>query len=272
MTEGPRSGDRAGRRPSACAACTPGRSPMPLPAEALTSVLIGINRTYKVDGAGIRITGIARLERIRDEDALAPAGSRSRALDGMPARPPGDDLAGLLIAALERSGIDAARPGHPGRDAEDRLQGGGPLSRPRHAEPGARARELAADHRQGRAPGRGHPVAKSAEVLRAKPNVLIVETAHGLVMANAGIDQSNLERRRPRPPRAAAARRSRRQRRSGSRRGSTRISLPTSASSSPTASAAPGGSAPSASRSARPACRRCGTGAASRTCRAASSK
>jgi NADPH-dependent F420 reductase len=28
-------------------------------AEALTSVLIGINRTYKVDGAGIRITGIA---------------------------------------------------------------------------------------------------------------------------------------------------------------------------------------------------------------------
>ena len=27
-------------------------------AEALTSVLIGINRNYKVDGAGIRITGI----------------------------------------------------------------------------------------------------------------------------------------------------------------------------------------------------------------------
>jgi 8-hydroxy-5-deazaflavin:NADPH oxidoreductase len=29
-------------------------------AEALTSVLIGINRNYKVDGAGIRITGIGR--------------------------------------------------------------------------------------------------------------------------------------------------------------------------------------------------------------------
>ncbi|HLE67627.1 MAG TPA: NADPH-dependent F420 reductase, partial [Burkholderiales bacterium] len=27
-------------------------------AEALTSVLIGINRNYRVDGAGIRITGI----------------------------------------------------------------------------------------------------------------------------------------------------------------------------------------------------------------------
>jgi NADPH-dependent F420 reductase len=29
-------------------------------AEALTSVLIGINRSYKVDGAGVRITGIRR--------------------------------------------------------------------------------------------------------------------------------------------------------------------------------------------------------------------
>jgi len=29
-------------------------------AEALTSVLIGINRNYKVEGAGIRITGIRR--------------------------------------------------------------------------------------------------------------------------------------------------------------------------------------------------------------------
>ncbi len=29
-------------------------------AEALTSILIGINRNYKVDGAGIRITGIGK--------------------------------------------------------------------------------------------------------------------------------------------------------------------------------------------------------------------
>ena len=29
-------------------------------AEAMTSILIGINRSYKVDGAGVRITGIAR--------------------------------------------------------------------------------------------------------------------------------------------------------------------------------------------------------------------
>jgi len=29
-------------------------------AEALTSILIGINRNYKVDGAGVRITGIGK--------------------------------------------------------------------------------------------------------------------------------------------------------------------------------------------------------------------
>jgi coenzyme F420-0:L-glutamate ligase/coenzyme F420-1:gamma-L-glutamate ligase len=34
---------------------------------------------------------------------------------------------------------------------------------------------------------------EAAEVLRSGPNVLIVATRHGLIMANAGIDQSNLE-------------------------------------------------------------------------------
>lgn len=37
-------------------------------------------------------------------------------------------------------------------------------------------------------------LSQSVEVVRAKTNVLIVETRQGLVMANAGIDQSNLER------------------------------------------------------------------------------
>ena len=32
-------------------------------AEALTSVLIGINRRYKVEGAGIRITGLPLAQR-----------------------------------------------------------------------------------------------------------------------------------------------------------------------------------------------------------------
>ena len=59
-------------------------------------------------------------------------------------------------------------------------------------EPDARAREIAAIT--------GKDVylvaailSQAVEVLRAAPNVLIVATAHGLVLANAGIDQSNLE-------------------------------------------------------------------------------
>ena len=31
-------------------------------AEALTSILIGINRRYKIDGAGLRVTGEPRVE------------------------------------------------------------------------------------------------------------------------------------------------------------------------------------------------------------------
>lgn len=58
--------------------------------------------------------------------------------------------------------------------------------------PGAKARKLAA-HLGGREPALVQLVLdESAEVLRAERNVLIVETVHGLVCANAGIDSSNL--------------------------------------------------------------------------------
>jgi coenzyme F420-0:L-glutamate ligase / coenzyme F420-1:gamma-L-glutamate ligase len=114
------------------------------------------------------------------------------ALDGIPRVRPGDDLARLVIAALEESGM-ALRA----QDilvvtqkivskAEDRYLDLASV------EPDARARELAAIT--------GKDVylvaailTQAVEVLRAAPNVLIVATAHGLVIANAGIDQSNLE-------------------------------------------------------------------------------
>jgi coenzyme F420-0:L-glutamate ligase/coenzyme F420-1:gamma-L-glutamate ligase len=57
--------------------------------------------------------------------------------------------------------------------------------------PGAKARELAA--RLGKEPELVELIlAESAEVLRAERDVLIVETKHGFVCANAGIDSSNL--------------------------------------------------------------------------------
>ncbi len=112
-------------------------------------------------------------------------------LDGIPRVEPGDDLAALLIAALERKG-EALRS----RDilvvtskivskAEGRYLDLATL------EPSERARELA------QITGKNLRLveailSEATEVLRAKPNVLIVATRHGLVLANAGIDQSNL--------------------------------------------------------------------------------
>jgi coenzyme F420-0:L-glutamate ligase/coenzyme F420-1:gamma-L-glutamate ligase len=60
--------------------------------------------------------------------------------------------------------------------------------------PGAEARKLAAQ--LGKEPALVELVLEeSAEVLRAERGVLIVETRHGLVCANAGIDSSNLVER-----------------------------------------------------------------------------
>ena len=55
--EGPRARDGAGRS-RGLRGVHAGPLANSVAAEALTSVLIGINRNYKVDGAGIRITGI----------------------------------------------------------------------------------------------------------------------------------------------------------------------------------------------------------------------
>jgi coenzyme F420-0:L-glutamate ligase/coenzyme F420-1:gamma-L-glutamate ligase len=113
------------------------------------------------------------------------------ALDGIPRVEPGADLGELLIAALEASGAILAP-----RDvlvvtskivskAEGRFLDLAAL------EPSERARELSQITRKD--PRLVEAIlSETAEVIRAKPNVLIVATRHGFVMANAGIDQSNL--------------------------------------------------------------------------------
>ena len=113
-------------------------------------------------------------------------------LDGIPRVRPGDDLARLLIAALEQNGM-ALR-------AQDILvvtqkivsKAEGRYLDLAAVEPSSRAREIAAITRKD-----VHLVeailSQAVEVLRAASNVLVVATAHGLVLANAGIDQSNLD-------------------------------------------------------------------------------
>ena len=114
------------------------------------------------------------------------------ALQDIPRVQPGDDLPALLIAAMERSRL-APKPNDilvVAQKAVSKAEG-------RYldlatVEPGSRAGELAAVTRKD---ARLVEVilSESAEVLRAAPHVLVTITRHGFVMANAGVDQSNLE-------------------------------------------------------------------------------
>ena len=111
------------------------------------------------------------------------------ALDGIPQVRPRDDLAGLLIAAVQKR-----RP--RSRDilvvtSKIVSKAEGRYLELATVEPSARALEFARitqkDPRIVEA-----ILSETTEVIRAKPNVLIVATRHGLILANAGIDQSNL--------------------------------------------------------------------------------
>jgi coenzyme F420-0:L-glutamate ligase / coenzyme F420-1:gamma-L-glutamate ligase len=109
---------------------------------------------------------------------------RFRALAGLPEIQPGDDLAGLLAARV---------PAEPGvlvvaqkvvSKAEGRLV---PLAA---VEPSARAREIA--RAIDKDPRHVEIVLReSRRIVRQAPGVLICETHHGLVCANAGVDLSN---------------------------------------------------------------------------------
>jgi coenzyme F420-0:L-glutamate ligase / coenzyme F420-1:gamma-L-glutamate ligase len=114
------------------------------------------------------------------------------ALQGIPRVQPGDDLAALMIAAMERAGL-APRPGDILVVTQKLVsKAEGRYLDLATVEPGSRARELAAVTRKDARLVEAI-LSQSAEVLRAAPHVLITVTRHGFVMANAGVDQSNLE-------------------------------------------------------------------------------
>ena len=109
------------------------------------------------------------------------------ALDGLPEVAPGADLAALLAAALPRdlAAGDVLAVAHKVvSKAEGRVR------RLSEIEPGERALALAAEH--GKDPRVVQAVLdESAAVVRAGHGVLICETRHGLICANAGVDRSN---------------------------------------------------------------------------------
>lgn len=113
------------------------------------------------------------------------------ALPGMPMVRRGDDLAGLISAALERAAL-APCAGDVlvvaqkiVSKAEDRSVDLATI------EPSPRAVALAAE--VGKDPRIVEVVlGESVRVVRSRPNLLIVEHRLGFVMANAGVDQSNV--------------------------------------------------------------------------------
>jgi coenzyme F420-0:L-glutamate ligase / coenzyme F420-1:gamma-L-glutamate ligase len=113
-----------------------------------------------------------------------------RALSPLPDVRPGDDLVPLLAGAApaDLANGDVLVVAHKVvSKAEGRVRSLDEIA------PGERARALAAEH--GKDSRHVQAVLdESVEVLRARDGVLVCETRHGLVCANAGIDQSNASR------------------------------------------------------------------------------
>jgi coenzyme F420-0:L-glutamate ligase / coenzyme F420-1:gamma-L-glutamate ligase len=118
---------------------------------------------------------------------LAARELRIRPLAGLPEIREGDDLGRLIAEAIEPGGEEIVVISQKiVSKAEGRLRRLGDV------EPGARARELAADI--GKDPRLVELVLEESKaVLRAEGSVLITETHQGWICANAGIDASNLE-------------------------------------------------------------------------------
>ena len=122
----------------------------------------------------------------------SPAELRLFGLPGIPEVRPGDDLAALVGDAIGRAGV--------GLEAGDVLvithkvvsKAEGRLVRLAGIEPSELARRFAAG--AGKDPRQVEvALRESRRIVRMDRGVLIAETAHGLVCANAGVDASNVE-------------------------------------------------------------------------------
>jgi len=125
----------------------------------------------------------------------APAAPASQllltALPGLPLVQPGDDLGALIVAALARAGIALASGDVIAIAQKVVSKSQSRLVKLADVTPSARALELAT------VTGKDARfvevvLSESREVLRARPNTLIVEHRLGFVCANAGVDRSNV--------------------------------------------------------------------------------
>ncbi|HET6593768.1 MAG TPA: coenzyme F420-0:L-glutamate ligase, partial [Xanthomonadales bacterium] len=115
-------------------------------------------------------------------------------LTGIPLVGEGDDLAALLVEALARSSL-SLQAGDVLVVAQKIVsKAEGRVVRLRDVQPSARAVELA--ERTDKDPRIVQLILdESSEIIRAVPGVLIVRHRLGMIGANAGIDQSNVDHR-----------------------------------------------------------------------------
>ncbi|MBI2691284.1 MAG: coenzyme F420-0:L-glutamate ligase [Solirubrobacterales bacterium] len=108
------------------------------------------------------------------------------AVAGLPEIAPADDLAGLISSGAELEDGDIVVIAQKAVSKAE-----GRFADPSSIDPGTEAVELAG--KTGKDPGLVQLILdESTEVLRATKGVLIVETLHGFICANAGIDSSNV--------------------------------------------------------------------------------
>ena len=123
---------------------------------------------------------------------MTPGEFRVRAIEGVPRVRPGDPLDALLGDAIDRSG-ESLRDGDVVVVAQKIVsKAEGRIVRLADVVPSRQAVELGA--RVDKDPRAVEIIlGEAVEVLRAAPGVLIVETRHGIILANAGADMSNIE-------------------------------------------------------------------------------
>jgi coenzyme F420-0:L-glutamate ligase/coenzyme F420-1:gamma-L-glutamate ligase len=113
-------------------------------------------------------------------------------LPGWPDVQPGDDLATLVLESIARLGL-ALQAGDVLVLAQKVVsKSEGRLVALASVQPSARALELAPQVRKD-ARLVELVLRESRRIVRTAPDVLIVEDRHGFIMANAGIDQSNVQ-------------------------------------------------------------------------------
>lgn len=116
------------------------------------------------------------------------------AVRGLPDVKPGDDLAGLLLSGIEQSGIQLADGDILVAAQKIVSKAEGRFVRLNEITPGERAKDLA--QKVDKDPRLVELIlSESTDVVKTAPGVLIVEHKLGIVMANAGIDRSNIDPR-----------------------------------------------------------------------------